>query len=129
MRNGVSAVLIVKDEEKVLDRCLKSLAGCDEIVVLDTGSTDGTIEIAKGHTSNVCVTPPIEPFHFAEARNRADRLAKQDWILTIDADEVLEEGSIWAIRRAVRQKPMAMGFRVDFRFADDQGENKRKSVV
>lgn len=124
MRNGISAVLIVKDEGKVLDRCLSSLAGCDEIVVMDTGSTDQTMEIAKKHTSFVMRTPPIEPFHFAEARNRADRLAQQDWILTIDADEILEEGSIWAIRRTVRTKAHALGFRVKFNFMGENGENK-----
>jgi tetratricopeptide (TPR) repeat protein len=124
VKNGISAVLIVKNEEAVLDRCLTSLAGCDEIVVLDTGSTDQTMEIAKRHTSSVLLTPLIEPFHFAEARNRADRLVTQDWILTIDADEILDEGSIWAIRRSVRTRAQALGFRLDFKFADENGEDK-----
>ena len=43
----ISAVLIVKNEEKLLARCLESLKGFDEIIVCDTGSTDKTIEIAK----------------------------------------------------------------------------------
>lgn len=124
MRNGISAVLIVKNEEKVLDRCLRSVAGCDEIIVLDTGSTDLTEEVAKRHTSTFLVTPTIDPFHFAEARNRADSLATQDWILTIDADEVLEEGAIWAIRRAVRSHIQALGFRVTFNFQGESGENR-----
>jgi len=124
MKNGISAVLIVKNEEKVLDRCLRSLEGCDEIAILDTGSTDRTIEIARAHTSVVATSPPIEPFHFAEARNRAERLATQDWVLTIDADEILEEGSIFAIRRTVRTRPQSLGFRVQFKMADPDGSNE-----
>jgi len=124
MKNGISAVLIVKNEEKVLDRCLRSLAGCDEIAILDTGSTDRTLEIARAHTSVVAVSPPIEPFHFAEARNRAERLATQDWVLTIDADEILEEGAMSALRRTVRTRPQSLGFRVLFKLSDQDGQNE-----
>lgn len=84
----VSAVLIVKDEEDVLDACLASVAWADEIVVYDTGSTDTTVEIARRHTDVV-----IEGYwddDFGAARNRALAHATGDWILVIDADEVFE---------------------------------------
>ncbi|NYI59527.1 glycosyltransferase family 2 protein [Cellulomonas soli] len=84
----VSAVLIVKDEEAVLAACLASVAWADEIVVYDTGSTDRTREIARQFTDIV-----VEGYwdeDFAAARNRALTHATSDWVLSIDADEVLE---------------------------------------
>jgi glycosyltransferase involved in cell wall biosynthesis len=123
---GVSAVLIVKNEEAVLRRCLESLKGADEIVVLDTGSSDGTLQIAREHTAKVVQTAPIVPFHFAEARNRADKLATKDWILTIDADEVLVSGGMEEIQealRAVRSMSKAVhSFRVNFEFPEEGKE-------
>lgn len=123
MRNGIAAVLIVKDEEKVLERCLLSLKGMDQIVVLDTGSTDRTMEIARAHTDDVYTTEPIEPFDFSVARNRALAHAKQDWILTIDADEVLRPGGLEQIRKALWREPHASGFMVNFVLYDEEGKN------
>ncbi|WP_199424690.1 glycosyltransferase family 2 protein [Actinotalea solisilvae] len=85
-RATISAVLIVKDEEAVLERCLASVAWADEIVVYDTGSTDRTREIARRFTENV-----VEGYwdaDFGAARNRAIRHASGQWILVLDADEV-----------------------------------------
>lgn len=87
-RVTISAVLIVKDEEAVLDRCLSSLSWCDQIVVYDTGSTDATRDIAHRHTDVV-----VEGFwdgDFAAARNRALEHATAEWVLSIDADEVFD---------------------------------------
>lgn len=123
MRNGIAAVLIVRNEEKVLDRCLSSLKGVEQIVVLDTGSTDATMEIARRHTSDVFTTEPIVPFHFAEARNRALAHARQDWILTIDADEVLTSTALAAIRKALWREPHVSGFNVTFILYDEEGKN------
>ena len=82
----ISAVLIVKDEEDVLDATLAALGWVDEIVVYDTGSTDSTREIAARHTGTV-----VEGYwddNFGAARNRAVEHATGDWVLTVDADEV-----------------------------------------
>src|SRR4029077_7295029 len=122
-RNGIAAVLIVKNEEKVLERCLKSLDMVDQIVVLDTGSTDRTIEIAKDFTSFVEIAPKIEPFHFAQARNIALQYVNQDWCVTIDADEVIKEGSVNVIRKAFWTMPKAIGFNVTFTLYNEKGEN------
>lgn len=99
---SVSAALIVKNESERLADCLQSLADLDEVVVLDTGSTDDTIEVAKRHTSKVFRskiflpdTPP-EDFHFADARNEVLKFCASDWVLSIDADEQLdaEDGAL-----------------------------------
>lgn len=122
-RNGIAAVLIVKNEEKVLERCLRSLDMVDQIVVVDTGSTDRTVEIAKNFTSDVEIMPKMEPFHFGEARNYADRYVRQDWCLTVDADEVVKEGVVNLIRKAFWTHSRATGFKVTFMLFDEKGEN------
>jgi len=122
-RNGIAAVLIVKNEEKVLERCLRSLDMVDQIVVVDTGSTDRTVEIAKNFTSDVETMPPMEPFHFGEARNFAEKYVRQDWCLTMDADEVMADGAVNLIRKAFWTHSRATGFKVTFMLFDEKGEN------
>ena len=81
--------MIVKNEESCLSKCLNSVKGFDEIVLCDTGSEDDTIKIAKKYTSKV-FTDFVWCDDFAKARNHALNKCSGDWILTIDADEVLE---------------------------------------
>jgi len=89
----LSCCMIVKNEEKFLTQCLKSIKDVvDEIIIVDTGSTDNTVEIAKRFTDKVY-------FHewqnsFSEARNYSLKFAKCDWILQIDADEELVQEDI-----------------------------------
>ena len=84
----ISAVLIVKNEAPRLAPCLTALRGVvDEIVVADTGSTDNTLDIARGFTPH-CHEIPWEN-DFAVARNRAVAFATGPWILSIDADEIV----------------------------------------
>jgi GT2 family glycosyltransferase len=84
----LSACLIVKDEEDMLLACLESIADvADEIIVYDTGSTDRSVEIARAAGARV-----IEGYwddSFARARNAALEKACGEWVLSIDADEVL----------------------------------------
>ena len=86
----ISLVLIVKNEEKDLARCLNSFKDIvKEIIVVDTGSTDRTVEIAKSFGARV------EYFEwcndFAAARNESLKYATCDWILRTDADEYIED--------------------------------------
>jgi glycosyltransferase involved in cell wall biosynthesis len=96
----VSACMIVKNEEAMLDGCLKSIVGLDEIIILDTGSTDRTIPIARKYTSRVFQDYEWRD-HFAEARNHALAKCIGDWIFSIDADEQLEPGGVEKIRRVI----------------------------
>lgn len=86
----LSAVMIVRDEEENLPRCLESLEclGWDQLVVLDTGSTDRTMEIAREYGAEIH-EQEVVPWDFARARNIALGYATGDWILSIDADETL----------------------------------------
>jgi glycosyltransferase involved in cell wall biosynthesis len=97
----LAAVLIVKNEEVLLDRCLSSLVGVDDIVVCDTGSTDKTVEIAEAH--NVTVVRFEWCDDFAAARNYAKQHTDCTWVLSIDADEVLAEGGVAAARAAIAE--------------------------
>jgi hypothetical protein len=86
VRALISAVLIVRDEEAVLDECLSSLEGVvDEIVVVDTGSIDDTMAICRRH--RVSLSEQEWRDDFAEARNASLDRASGEWILYIDADE------------------------------------------
>ncbi|GAX91611.1 hypothetical protein EFBL_3301 [Effusibacillus lacus] len=81
--------MIVKNEEEHLPRCLKSVKGAvDEIIVVDTGSTDGTVEVARQWGAHVIRSSWQNDF--AYARNVGIEQAKGDWILWLDADEELE---------------------------------------
>jgi len=87
---SISVCMIVKNEEAVLARCLDSLKGiADEIVIVDTGSTDRTKEIAALYTSRIYDFTWI--YDFAAARNFAFSKATKEYIYSADADEVLEE--------------------------------------
>ena len=84
----LSLSMIVRDEEQQLGACLESVKGfCDELVVVDTGSTDNTIAIAKDAGARV---EEIEwPGDFTPARNKALEFVSGDWVLVLDADELL----------------------------------------
>lgn len=99
-RPTVSACLIVKNEEHFLGGCLESLRGVvDEIVVVDTGSTDRTVEIAEAAGAKVVHEKWYNDF--AAARNRSLAEATGDWILVIDADERLQAGQAEKLRQLI----------------------------
>lgn len=86
----ISLCMIVKNEEEVLGRCLSSVAGLvEEIIIVDTGSSDKTRQIAAEYQARIADFPWIDDF--AAARNYAFSLATQDYILWLDADDVLPE--------------------------------------
>jgi glycosyltransferase involved in cell wall biosynthesis len=81
----ISAVIIAKNEERSLPACLESLGWVDEVVLLDSCSTDRTREIAQAHGARVAQSE--EWPGFGPQKNRAIDLAAGEWILSIDADE------------------------------------------
>ena len=80
--------MIVRDEEKVLLRCLESLRGeADELIIVDTGSRDKTAEIARKYTDRVYFFPWIDDF--SAARNFAFSKASGDYLMWLDADDLI----------------------------------------
>ena len=86
----ISLCIIVKNEEKHIARCLDSMAGLvDEMIVVDTGSTDRTVEIVSSYTPNVYSYPWTDDF--SDARNYSFSKATMEYCMWMDADDVLEE--------------------------------------
>lgn len=90
----LSIVMMVKNEQKYLENTLKSLQPLmdkinNELIILDTGSTDNTVDIAKRYTSNVYLAKWND--NFGDMRNKSISYANGDWILILDADEKLVE--------------------------------------
>ena len=96
----ISATIITFNEERNIARVLESLRCCDEILVLDSGSNDRTVEIATKLGARVVEAS----WHgYAAQKNIAAELATYDWILGLDADESLSEAleaEIWHIKKA-----------------------------
>ena len=95
----LSAIIITKNEAPVIARCINSIAWADEIVVLDSDSTDGTADIARSLGAKV-VSSPDWP-GFGPQKNRALVHASGDWVLAIDADEWVTPALRAAIERAL----------------------------
>lgn len=105
----ISLCLIVRDEEALLRGCLASAADhVDEIIVVDTGSEDGTVAIARSFGAAVHEFAWVDDF--AAARNEALRHASGAWILVLDADERLADGAGPAIRQAVQRGDFDCGY-------------------
>ena len=84
----ISCVIITFNEEENIRRALNSVKWCDEIVVVDSGSTDRTVEICE---ENNCRIYKKEFNGYGEQKKYAVSLAKNDWILSVDADEVVSD--------------------------------------
>ncbi len=95
----ITATIITQNEERNIARALESLRCCDEIVVVDSGSVDRTVEIAARLGARVVDSPWRG---FAKQKNLASEQATHDWILSLDADESLSEAleaEIWQLKK------------------------------
>ena len=103
MKPGITLAMIVRNEEEKLGRCLDSVKGhVDKIAIVDTGSTDRTIEIANSFGARVS---QIEwPDAFDVARNSSLDLVETEWVLWLDADEWLDPASAPALKEAARNE-------------------------
>ncbi|MCE5314278.1 MAG: glycosyltransferase family 2 protein [Armatimonadota bacterium] len=97
---GISALVLTYNEEARIKRCLERLDFADEIVVVDSFSTDGTLDIVRRYTSNVSQN---EFTGFSNQWNAAIERANEDWVLIIGADEVISRELATEITTAARE--------------------------
>jgi GT2 family glycosyltransferase/tetratricopeptide (TPR) repeat protein len=118
-RARISLCMIVKNEERVLEECLESASPFfSEMIIVDTGSTDRTKEIALRYGAKVLEHPWQDSF--SEARNNSIAQAKGEWIFWLDADDTLPISTGEAILKAVLTAPShVIGFVVPVQFTDD----------
>jgi glycosyltransferase involved in cell wall biosynthesis len=105
----VTVTVITRDEASNIAAALQSVSWADEIIVVDSGSTDGTVAIARPHATRVEVRD--WPGYSAQ-KNYAAELASNDWILSIDADERVTPELAGEIRAVLSAVPAARGYRI-----------------
>ncbi len=107
-RERLSLVVTTYNNVDTLARCLDSVSCADEIMVLDSGSTDGTVEVARQRGARI----EHQSFHgYAEQKQKAIDLAESNWVLLLDADEALTPQADNLIAQ-VKLNPQARGYRL-----------------
>ncbi len=107
--NKISAVIITKNEEHNIRRCLKSISWADEVVVLDTGSEDRTKAICEEMGARIYDS---EWLGFGPTKRKAVGLANYDWILSLDADEQVSEELQIKIKKILKEGTDYAGFKI-----------------
>lgn len=105
----LSVAVIVKNEEKNLSRMLDSIDWADEVVILDTGSQDNTIQIAR---QAGCKVYESEWLGFGRCKQLAVNYCSHEWILSLDADELVTPGLKQRINEIITSKTHYSGFRI-----------------
>jgi glycosyltransferase involved in cell wall biosynthesis len=105
----ISACVICLNEERNIGRCLSSLDGADEVIVVDSGSTDRTVEIARSYTDFVLHR---DWTGYADQKNFAMSRARGDWILSVDADEEVSGELKQEIDMVLASDPLEAGSKI-----------------
>ncbi len=107
--NKISVTIVTLNEERNIERCLKSVQWADEIVVVDSGSTDRTLDICRDYDCNIIKT---EWLGYARTKQLAVDAATHDWIFSIDADEEATPELGAKIRKIVDGDEPKKGYRI-----------------
>lgn len=106
----ITAAIIAKDEARHIEACIRSVAFCDEVLVLDSGSSDGTPALARAAGARVVET---DWPGFVAQKQRAADAATHDWVLSLDADERVDDRLRAAVERLrAGPEPTEAGFEV-----------------
>ncbi len=116
----LSVVILTKNEEKQIATCLKSVLWADEIVIIDSGSADNTLEIAKQYTKKI-INKTFT--NFSDLRNEGLKQAKHDWILYVDADEEITKDLADEIRSVILGSEATPGSKKDRFWTSQNDEN------
>ena len=107
---ALTVIIPAFNEESYIEDALKSVAFADEIIVIDSFSTDKTVDIAKQYTNNILQR---EFDNFSNQKNHALSFAKGDWVLFVDADERVTHALAAEIKEII-QNPKHQGYKIDF---------------
>lgn len=105
--NKLSVFILTFNEERLIEKCLKKLTWVDDIVIVDSGSTDSTLEICKKYNANI--------FHrdfdgFGAQKQFAINQTKNDWVLSLDADEILTNELVEELQKTLTQELLFSGY-------------------
>jgi len=109
MKNSISAILITLNEEENIEKCLQSIAWVNEIIIVDSGSTDRTKEISKQYTNNFFYS---KWDGFGRQKQKALDKSSSDWVLSIDADEVITEELRDEIIKIISSENSSTGYKI-----------------
>ena len=109
MKNSITAILITLNEEDNIEKCLQSIAWVDEIIVVDSGSKDRTEEISKKYTKNFFYS---EWSGFGRQKQKALDKATSEWVLSIDADEIITEKLKEEIIKIISSENYLNGYKI-----------------
>jgi glycosyltransferase involved in cell wall biosynthesis len=107
---SISVTIITRNEQESISRCLESVSWADEVIVVDSGSSDATASIARDMGATVVVSD--DWLGFGPQKNRALDLASGDWIFSIDADEIVTPELAAEIRATVASNPVLPAYQV-----------------
>ena len=96
----LSVIIITKNEQDLIRDCLQSISWADEIIVVDSGSTDSTLEICREYTKNIVINKDWQGFGYQ--KNLALQQATGDWVFSIDADERVTADLKLQIQQAIK---------------------------
>jgi glycosyltransferase involved in cell wall biosynthesis len=99
---SVSAIILTRDSQRTIEACIQAIKpAIDHVIIVDTGSTDDTVQIAKANGAYVYHFEWCDDF--AAARNFGDSCATTDWVIHVDSDEILREEDADKIRKICAQ--------------------------
>jgi glycosyltransferase involved in cell wall biosynthesis len=125
---SLSVCMIVKNEERFLADCLKSVQGvAQQIVIVDTGSTDNTLKIAQSFNAEIHSFTWRDDF--SAARNESIKWATGDWVLWLDADERLLPESVSELKRLLKTENKPVAYVVQIRNRMPDGKNYKFSTA
>jgi len=109
MKNSITAIIITLNEEENIEKCLQSIAWVDEIIIVDSGSTDRTEEISKKYTNNFVYS---EWSGFGMQKQKALDKASSNWVLSIDADEIITKELRKEIKKIISSENFFNGYKI-----------------